>query len=224
MACPNRPTLRSALCVVVIAAGLLSSCGGGESAEQTTTTDEPASQFGSSMGTQSGDVADVAALGDGPGDGEVWQVPMGVSVCGRFVDVAQGAPVGSVTAGPAFATVTGTGGVTPTLADFVESAGIDLAAGRLTMPDDVVPPVMDNTDPPTQLAGATFASGDMCGDVTGEVQVWVYSADARRTGDGILVVTQDLGNIPFSDPDMAMVVAFTPESSLPTLPPSAMGA
>ena len=37
------------------------------------------------------------------------------------------------------------------------------------------------------------------------------------------VMTQDLANIPFSEEGMAMVIAFTPESSLPTLPPSAMG-
>ena len=69
----------------------------------------------------------------------------------------------------------------------------------------------------------TFATGDTCGETKGEVQVWVYSADARTSGDGILVVTQDLGNVPFSEEGMAMVIAFTPESSLPTLPPSAMG-
>jgi hypothetical protein len=51
----------------------------------------------------------------------------------------------------------------------------------------------------------------------------VYSTDARESGDGILVVTQDLANVPFSQDGMAVVVAFTPESSLPTLPPSAMG-
>ena len=178
------------------------------------------------MGTQSGTVADVAALGDGPAADASWTVPVGVSICGRFVDVPAGAPVDGVSSDGAFALVTDPGGdELPTVGAFAESAGVTLAAGRLTMPDAVVPPVFDDTDPATQVAGATFATGDTCGgvagEVTGEVQVWVYSGDARRTGDGILVVTQDLGNIPFADPEMAVVIAFTPESSLPTLPPSA---
>ena len=40
--------------------------------------------------------------------------------------------------------------------------------------------------------------------------------------DGILVLTQDLANVPFSQEGMAVVIAFSPESSLPTLPPSAL--
>ncbi len=198
---------------------------GSEEAESPDTT-EPASQFSSSMGTQSGTVADVAALGDGPAADATWTVPVGVSICGRFVDVPGGEPVEGVSSDGAFALVSDPGdGELPTVGSFAESAGVTLAAGRLTMPDGVVPPQLDNTEPPTQIAGATFATGDTCsgvgGEITGEVQVWVYSGDARRTGDGILVLTQDLGNIPFSDPEMAVVIAFTPESSLPTLPPSA---
>jgi len=205
-----------ALAVVALAAAC-----GSEEADPSDTT-EPASQFGSSMGTQSGTVADVAALGDGPAAGATWRVPVGVSICGRFVDVPTGAEVDGVSSAAAFALVTDPGdGAPPTVGAFAESAGVALGAGRLTMPEEVVPPELDNTDPATQIAGATFATGDMCGDAIGEVQVWVYSGDARRTGDGILVLTQDLGNIPFSDPEMAVVIAFTPESSLPTLPPSA---
>ena len=221
----RRTRLLRLLAVPVAGAALLSGCGGDDAADSsTTTTTEPASQYGSSMGTVSGDVADVAALGDGPADGTVWEVPVGLSICGRFIDVPAGEEVGGVTAGPVTATVAGgPSGEAPTIGDFAESAGIGLAAGRLTMPTDIVPTELDNTDPPTPLAGATFATGDTCGETKGEVQVWVYSADARTSGDGILVVTQDLGNIPFSEEGMAMVIAFTPESSLPTLPPSAMG-
>ncbi len=220
----DRTRLLLLLTAPLIAAALLGACAGEDEASTTTTTEEPASQFGSSMGTEPGYVEDVAALGEGPGDGEVWEVPVGLSVCGRFVDVPAGEQVDGVTAGPVSATVEGgASDEAPTIGAFASSAGIDLSAGRLTMPEDIVPPELDNTDPPTPLAGATFATGDMCGENAGEVQVWVYSTDARRSGDGILVVTQDLANIPFSEEGMAMVIAFTPESSLPTLPPSAMG-
>jgi hypothetical protein len=223
----RRQLLPRLLFVPLAAALVLSGCGGeaeDEDAGGSTTTTEPASQFGSSMGTEDGDVADVVALGDGPADGEIWEVPVGLSVCGRFVDLPSGQPVGGVTAGPFSATVDGTGdGETPTLGDLAVSAGIGLEAGRLTMPADFVPPELDSTDPPTPLAGATLSTGDLCGETVAEVQVWVYSAAARESGDGILVVTQDLSNIPFSEKGMTMVIAFTPESSLPTLPPSAMG-
>jgi hypothetical protein len=214
---PVRLLATASICALVLAG-----CGGGDDQDAATTTTEPASQFGSSMGTEAGDVADVAALGDGPGDGEVWEVPVGLSVCGRFLDLPTGQPVGGVTAGPFTASVEGGGDEPPTTGDLAESAGVGLAAGRLTMPDDIVPPELDNTDPPTPLAGATFATGDLCGTVPGEVQIWVYSEAARESGDGILVVTQDVGNVPFSQEGMAMVIAFTPESSLPTLPPSAL--
>jgi hypothetical protein len=214
-----------AAAAVATATLLLSGCGGDDAADDTTTTTgKPASQFGSSMGTEAGDVTDVAALGDGPAEGQVWQVPVGLSICGRFLDVPAGDPVNGVTAGPATTAVEGGAGEdVPSLGDFAESAGIGLEAGRLTLPDDIVPPELDSTDPPTPLAGATLATGDLCGDTPAEVQVWVYSSDARRSGDGILVVTQDLGNVTFAEEGMAMVIAVTPESSLPTLPPSALG-
>lgn len=205
---------------------VLAGCGGDDTgdtaASASTSTTEPASQYGSSMGVTPGDVADVAALGDGPAAGEVWEVPVGLSVCGRFVDLPAGAPEGGVTAGAFSATVEGGGEATPTVGDLAGSAGMELGAGRLTLPEGIVPPELDNTDPPTPIAGASFASGDLCGQTPGEVQVWVYSEDARRTGDGILVVTQDPGNVPFVQENMAIVIAFAPESSLPTLPPSAL--
>lgn len=188
------------------------------------TTEDPAPKYGSSMGTESGDVADVAALGGGPTEGAVWQVPVGISICGRFVDVPTGEERNGVTAGPASTTVTGSGSADPpTLGDFAESAGIALTAGSMTMPGGIEPQELDNTDPPTRLAGAEFSTGDTCGESRGEVQAWVYSTEARASGKGILIVTHDLAEVPFAEEGMAIVLAFSPESSLPTLPPSALG-
>lgn len=210
------------MAVAALSASVLVGCGGEDAETTSTTTTEPASQFGSSKGTEPGDIGEVAALGDGPDEGRIWDIPVGVSVCGRFIEVPQGSEVDGVTAGPATTRVTRTpDGEVPTLAGFADSTGIELSAGRLTLPDTIVPPELDVTDPPLTIAGRTLATGDTCGETVGEVQVWVYSTDARASGDGILVVTQDLGNIPFSDEGMAMVIAFAPESSLPTLPPSA---
>jgi hypothetical protein len=217
--------LSVSLSASLLLAATLVGCGG-EAADRSTTTTttapEPAPQFGSSMGTEPGDVDEVAALGDGPAADQVWEIPVGISICGRYVEVPQGLAADGVTAGPATTRVTRTGsGEVPTLRAFAESAGLQIAAARLTLPDDIVPPTLDVTDPPMTIAGRTFATGETCGDVTAEVQVWVYSTEARASGDGILIVTQDLANVPFSDEGMAVVVAFAPESSLPTLPPSA---
>jgi hypothetical protein len=194
-----------------------------EGSAGSSSTTEPASQFGSSMGVSRVDVAEVQALGDGPGPGEEWSIPMGVSICGRFVDVPAGEAVEQVVGDAGVAMVTGSdGGATPTVGDYAASVGIGLEAGRLTLPSGVTPPELDNTEPPTPVAGATFRTGDACGTTTAEVQVWVYSEEAARTGDGIMVVTQNLAAIPFAEDGMAMVIALSPESSLPTLPPSAM--
>jgi hypothetical protein len=222
----RRRALLATSTLVVLALG---ACSGSEDAERTEgstvapSTTEPASQFGSSMGVSRVDVAEVEALGDGPGPGEEWSVPMGVSICGRFVDVPAGEQVDGVVGDAGMATVTGgEGGATPTVGDYAASVGIELEAGRLTLPSGVTPPELDNTEPPTPVAGATFRTGDTCSDTTAEVQVWVYSAEAARTGDGIMVVTQNPAAVPFAQDGMAMVIALSPESSLPTLPPSAL--
>ncbi|MFN7151248.1 MAG: hypothetical protein ACK4V6_17445 [Microthrixaceae bacterium] len=220
---------RALIAVSAVAVLALGACSGSDDGDETegaaasTSTTEPASQFGSSMGVSRVDVAEVQALGDGPGPGEQWSIPMGVSICGRFIDVPAGEPVGEVVGDAGAATVTGSeDGAAPTVGDYAASVGIELEAGRLTLPSGVIPPELDNTEPPTPVAGATFRTGDTCNDTTAEVQVWVYSEEAARTGDGIMVVTQNPAAIPFAQDGMAMVIALSPESSLPTLPPSAM--
>ncbi len=225
----SRVGSRALVAMGALAVLTLGACSGTDDADESeapaaeTTTTEPASQFGSSMGVSRVDVAAVEALGDGPGPGGEWSVPMGVSICGRFVDVPVGEAVDGVVGDAGVATVTGSdAGAVPTVGDYAASVGIELEAGRLTLPSGVTPPELDNTDPPTPVAGATFRTGDTCGDTTAEVQVWVYSEEAARTGDGIMVVTQNPGAIPFAEDGMAMVIALSPESSLPTLPPSAM--
>jgi hypothetical protein len=210
-----------------MASAVLAACGGGSDPTTTTTsTTEPASQFGSSMGVVDGTVDDVAALGDGPPADATWSVPVGVSVCGRFVDVPSGdeadAGGGTVTAVPGRAEVRGGGDAVPTLGDYAEAAGLELGAGRLGLPEGTSPAEIDSVEPPMVIAGNSFRSGDDCGPTPAEVQVWVYSEEAVRTGDGILVLTQDLANVPFSQEGMAVVIALSPESSLPTLPPSAL--
>ncbi len=208
---------------MLIAALMLAGCSGSDEADSTTT--EPASKFGSTMGVDFVGVEDVRALGPGPSDGESWTIPVGVNVCGRFIDPMAGVPTDGVTSNPdGLATVeadpASDGG--PTIGDFARSAGIDLSAGRIALSDGATPAAFDDREPPLQVAGSTFASGDACGAETGQVEVWIYSEAARDSGDGIFVVSQDLANIPFAQEGMAAVIAFRPESSLPTLPPSAL--
>ncbi|MDQ2678446.1 MAG: hypothetical protein M3Y51_06840 [Actinomycetota bacterium] len=192
-----------------------------ETASTSSTSTSAASQFGSSMGVDEVDASAVSELGDGPPAGTTWTIPVGLSICGRFIEPLTGTH-GGVTAG-ADGTVAVTGGdATPTVGDLAEAMGIVLEPGSITMPSNAVPAELDSTEPPTPVAGATLADGDSCGSSNGEVQVWVYSAAASESGDGIMVVTDDPAAVPFAEDGMSIVVAFAPESSLPTLPPSAL--
>jgi hypothetical protein len=60
------------MAVAALSGAVLVGCGGDDAESTSTTTTEPASQFGSSKGTEAGDVGEVAALGDGPSEGQTW--------------------------------------------------------------------------------------------------------------------------------------------------------
>ena len=181
------------------------------------------------MGVVRATPSQVAELGPGPSAGETWSIPIGWNVCGQFLEPLP--LLDAAVAGPLRMTPTGTVEIspvdedapTPTVGDLAEAVGVELSPGSLSMPANTVPDELDSTDPATPVAGRSFANGDPCGDTTGTVQVWVYSADAVESGDGIQVVVADPQDVPFAQEGMAVVVTFTPESSLPTLPPSALG-
>ena len=213
----------------------LSSCGGGESAATTTTTTAGPEGDGHSghgtsgtMGIEAGTVADVAALGSGPRIGDRWEIPVGLNICGRFIEAPTGGPVDGVSAAPgAKALVEPTdeagSGHGATLGSYAAAAGVTLSTGRIELPSGLVPAEIEVEDTEVTLDGASFATGDRCGSTAAEVQVWVYSADAVTSGEGILTVVEDPERVPFAEEGMAVVIALMPESSLPTLPPSALG-
>jgi len=72
------------------------------------------------------------------------------------------------------------------------------------------------------VAGATFVTGQKCGTVPAEVQLWVYTRDAANTGNAVRQVVTNPQDVPVVEDGMAFVIAFSPASSLPTLPPSAL--
>lgn len=220
------------MCLVALVAG---ACAGGDSTSPTTTTSTTAAptqrseepEYGGhsahNMGIEPGTVDDVAALGPGPKVGDRWEVPVGLDICGRFIEGQTGGPVGGVTAASGSIAVVEPvdGSHAPTVGDYAEASGITLRTGEIRLPNGVAPDAIELGGDDVPLAGETFRTGDECGTTPAEVQVWVYSADAARTGEGILVVTEDPERVPFVQEGMALVIAFTPESSLPTLPPSA---
>ena len=221
----RRPiTSRRVTAVAAVAVlAVLGACSSDDAADTTTSsTTTVASQFGSSMGVEPVAASDVAELGDGPSTGESWTIPIGLSICGRFIEPLTGTHEGVTAAADGTVNVTSTGNGPPTVGDFAEATGIVLDAGSITMPSDALPAELDSTEPPTKVAGATLTDGDSCGSSDGAVQVWVYSAAASESGDGIMVVTDDPGAVPFAEDGMSIVLAFAPESSLPTLPPSAL--
>jgi hypothetical protein len=54
------------------------------------------------------------------------------------------------------------------------------------------------------------------------VQLWIYDREAVDTGDGVLQVVTDPEDVAVVEDGMAFVIALSPTSSLPTLPPSAL--
>lgn len=226
------PSLRTVLAVALVC-GLLgaAACGGTEPSrgDGAGPADTEPDAHGAGMGVRDGSVAEVRALGTGPEPGETWSVPVALNVCGRFLDPVPGGPreVAGTTieATPSGRLEIRAGDVvegTPLVADWADAAGFSLSTGTLTLPGDVRPSVLDSTDPVTPLAGATLGDDTTCGGTPASVQVWVYPAGAVESGSGILVVREDPELVPFAQEGMAVVVALSPESSLPTLPPSAL--
>lgn len=222
--------------VVAPVLALVASCGGDDEPAATSTTTTAAAAEGGdhsghgtsgNMGIEAGTVADVAALGAGPEVGDRWEIPVGLNICGRFVEAPTGGPVDGVSAAPGAKAVVeptdeATAGHGATLGSYAAAAGVTLSTGRIELPDGIVPSEIEVEDTDVALDGAEFSTGDRCGSTAAEVQVWVYSTDAVTTGEGILTIVEDPERVPFVQEGMAVVIALTPESSLPTLPPSAL--
>ena len=222
--------------MLALLAVLASSCGGDdESSNGTSPRDggstRSTSPYGGGHATHGGGdigtVDQVRELGPGPSIGDRWEIPVGLSICGRFVEAPDGGPVDGVTAadgGKAVVEPTddASSGHAATLGSYAEAIGATLGTGELTLPSDVVPAEIQVGDDDIGLHGATFRTGDTCGTTRAEVQAWVYSADGVTSGKDILTVVTDPDLVPFAEDGMALVIAFAPESSLPTLPPSAV--
>lgn len=173
--------------------------------------------------------ARVGRLGPGPAVGETFTGSFGLNVCGRFLE-----PPAAATDAESGMSTDGTGRfqVTPPDADaagheadvdeLMELIGVDLSTGRVTFPATTTPAQFQINNTSMAVAGATFGPDTRCGDVDTVVQVWVYSDDAVRTGEGVMAVEVDPEDTPIAQDGMALVVTVTPESSLPTLPPSAL--
>jgi len=226
---------RSVPALLAAVALLLTGCGGddegrGTPAREPDDAPSTTSPYGGhahhGMGELSS-VEDAAAIGPGPSVGDRWEIPVGISVCGQFIEAPEGGPVDGVSAtkgGKAVVEPTDEAatGHAATLGSYAEAIGATLRTGVLRLPADVVPTEIEVGDEDIALGGHTFRTGDMCGTTPGAVQAWVYSADAVSSGKGILTVVTDPDRIPFAEDGMALVIAFAPDSSLPTLPPSAV--
>ncbi len=184
-------------------------------------------QYGGVHAPPVASVGDIAKLGKGPRVGDTWTASIGVNVCGRFLDPLPGAEVNGIKIQPSgkieIAPQTeADAGLSATLADYAAAVGIRLATGELGLPATVSPPEIPVVDTKVPLAGKSFKDGADCGGTKANVVVWVYSPEAVETGEGLVTVVKNPERIPFSTDGMAMVITLTPESSLPTLPPSAV--
>lgn len=159
--------------------------------------------------------------------GDRWTASIGINVCGRFLDPLPGLankglivqPTGEVEIAPQ---TEEEAGLSLTLGDYASSVGLKLSTGELGLPAGISPSEIPVGDDNIALGGKTFYDGATCGGTKANVVVWVYPADAVDTGKGLVIVTKNPQDIPFPTDGMAMVITLSPESSLPTLPPSAV--
>jgi hypothetical protein len=171
----------------------------------------------------------VAELGGGPAVGTTFNGTIGLNVCGRFLDppvATTSAANGMSTDGTGRFTVTppdkSAAGHSATINELLQQSGIQLTSGKVTFPKSTSPAQFQVNKTSIAIAGATFTNDFKCGDTKAKVQLWVYSADAVKTGNDVRAVEVDPQNTPIVEDGMAFVVTVTPESSLPTLPPVAV--
>lgn len=216
------------LCLTVMFVSLVAS-GCANSGTDTSEAGSPTtarSEHGSHMAPPQVKVSQVVRSGSGPAVGDDWRAWIALNVCGQFLEPTAAEPVrgirpladGTVEISPRDPADAGADAV---IGSYVEAVSAQLSTGSLTLPDDVEPAAIEVRGTPVDVAGRTFTDGDECGDVPGKVAVWVYSPEAVRTGNGLVTVVEDPQNVPFIADGMAIVITFTPESSLPTLPPAA---
>ncbi|UDY36897.1 hypothetical protein [Dermatobacter hominis] len=226
----------TAATVVLLAA----SCGGGDApAAPPTTPAAPGAGHDGGDGMHPGmapevtTAAELASLGQGPGVGETFSGHLGLDVCGRFLapPAASTPDDGSAASG---ITTDGAGGFTvapptgavaghrATIGRLASQAGIELGDGSVSFPAATSPGRIDVGGTGVAVAGRTFGPDATCGGTPAEVQLWVYTADAVATGEHVRTVVDDPAEVPIVEDGMAFVIAVAPESSLPTLPPSAI--
>jgi hypothetical protein len=178
-------------------------------------------------------VAELAEMGPGPAVGATFRGHLGLNVCGRFLapPVSSGADAGSDGSGMA---TDGSGSFTvapsteevaghrATVGVLASLAGIELGTGSVRFGPTTTPARIDVGGTSIAVAGRTFGDDFTCGGTPTEVQLWAYTADAVRTGESVRTVVVDPEDAPIVEDGMAFVIAVTPESSLPTLPPSAI--
>jgi len=231
----HRRPLLTAIAALVVLGAVPAACSSDDSASTTTTGtghaghDGGSGTYGSSMAPETVSVAKVAALGPGPRVGDTWTGTIGLNVCGRFLEppTAAGAPVDGVgTDGTGHFSVVPTtpaqAGHAATVGKLLQQTGISMSTGSLSLPPSTRPATIEQGTGVEQVAGATFGTGQKCGTTPAEVQLWIYTKEAADTGQAVRQVVTDPLDVPVAQDGMVFVVAFSPASSLPTLPPSAL--
>ncbi len=170
---------------------------------------------------------DLALLGDGVEAGGRIEGYLGLNLCGRFLEIPEGASAAGVTLEQSghFVVEPGEGdevGLEVTVGDLLQLLEVGMRTGELEFGSQwsASPATVGGEE--FDLGGSALATGDSCGDELGEVQLWYYTEEAANSGDGIRIVVTDPQDAPIIGDGVALTVAFAPSSSLPTLPPAVM--
>jgi hypothetical protein len=187
----TRRSLAAALVPLAVLAVLASGCSSDD--ELTADAVEP---------TSGADVAPVA-------NQDHWHASFGVYVCDAFVAGIE--DVRADTAGihshqddlvHIHPWIEGYAGANAVVQVFADQVGLELADGRLGLPD-----------------GTVYADGDACAAGPGQVSLFVWGADAPE-GSTPEIVTTDLGATRFLEDRQRFVLAFAPDGVVPPQPPS----
>lgn len=233
LACTSRVLLAALLGGTLLVAA---ACGGGSGTEEQsggarpdTTTTAPGHDSHQAMAPPTATVAQVAALGPGPSVGQTFDGSVGLNVCGRFLSMPAAVPAdpstgfaltseGHFSVTPTAGAVAGHGA---TVAGLARMLGVEMSSSKVSFGAGS-PEQIEVAGTTIEVAGHSFGPKATCGDTPAEVQLWVFPKAAVETGQGLVKVVEDPQDVPIVEDGMAFVIAVTPESSLPTLPPSAL--
>lgn len=138
-----------------------------------------------------------------------WHTAFGIDACGEFqnnLGDAKPDALGIHTHQDGLIHIhpfgSGASGQNATFQKFADQTNLQISNGSFTIP-----------------GGKTYKNGDKCGDKEGQVALYVWPPQANDKTEP-RVVTENIGDVRFTEDGQIMVLSFNPKGVTPKLPPS----